>query len=98
MTLPVPPEELVQRVAYIDDPDLEGVYLANGRVTRERRSNPNSVVRALEQTKLESQDEVCILLNRKQVPAAIRWTGNELDWSGTGFTLYMTVPNAGAGK
>ena len=36
MTLPVPPEELVQRVSHIDDPDLEGVYLANGRVTRER--------------------------------------------------------------
>src|SRR5204863_340186 len=30
------PEELVQRVSHIDDPDLEGVYLANGRVTRER--------------------------------------------------------------
>ena len=36
MTIPVPPEELVQRVAHIDDPDLEGVYLAEGRVTRER--------------------------------------------------------------
>ena len=36
MTLPVPPEELVQRVSHIDDPDLEGVYLENGRVTRER--------------------------------------------------------------
>jgi type VI secretion system ImpJ/VasE family protein len=30
--------------------------------------------------------------------AAIRWTGNELDWSGTHFTLYMTVPNTAAGK
>jgi SAM-dependent methyltransferase len=36
MTLPVPPEEPLQRVAHIDDADLEGVYLANGRVTRER--------------------------------------------------------------
>jgi predicted component of type VI protein secretion system len=24
--------------------------------------------------------------------AAIRWTGNELDWSDANFTLYMTVP------
>jgi type VI secretion system protein ImpJ len=25
--------------------------------------------------------------------AAVRWTGNELDWSGASFTIYMTVPN-----
>ncbi|MDB6122852.1 MAG: Type secretion protein family [Pedosphaera sp.] len=26
--------------------------------------------------------------------AAIRWTGNELDWSDASFTIYMTVPNS----
>jgi type VI secretion system protein ImpJ len=26
--------------------------------------------------------------------ATIRWTGSELDWSGTTFTLYMTVPSS----
>ena len=30
--------------------------------------------------------------------AAIRWTGSEVDWSGAGFTLYMTVPSGGAAK
>ena len=30
--------------------------------------------------------------------AAIRWTGNELDWSGATFTLYMTVPGGAGGK
>jgi type VI secretion system protein ImpJ len=26
--------------------------------------------------------------------AAVRWTGNELDWTGATFTIYMTVPNS----
>jgi type VI secretion system protein ImpJ len=26
--------------------------------------------------------------------AVVRWIGSELDWSGTGFTLYMTVPSS----
>src|SRR6266704_468004 len=30
--------------------------------------------------------------------AAVRWTGSDLDWSGTNFTLYMPVPNASARK
>jgi SAM-dependent methyltransferase len=34
--IPIPPEDLVQRVSHIDEPDLERVYVANGRVTRER--------------------------------------------------------------
>jgi predicted component of type VI protein secretion system len=28
--------------------------------------------------------------------ATIRWTGSELDWTGTTFTLYMTVPSGAA--
>ena len=28
--------------------------------------------------------------------ATIRWTGSELDWSGSTFTLYMTVPSSSA--
>jgi hypothetical protein len=24
----------------------------------------------------------------------VRWTGNELDWTGATFTIYMTVPNS----
>jgi type VI secretion system protein ImpJ len=30
--------------------------------------------------------------------ATIRWTGTELDWSGTSFTLYMTVPSSPTAK
>jgi len=30
--------------------------------------------------------------------AAIRWTGSELDWSDSAFTLYMTVPAGGGRK
>jgi hypothetical protein len=30
--------------------------------------------------------------------AAVRWTGSDLDWSGTSFTLYMTVPSASGRK
>ena len=26
--------------------------------------------------------------------ASVRWTGNELDWTGATFTIYMTVPNS----
>src|SRR5207247_3056437 len=37
----------------------------------QRRSNGDTVVRALEQTKLESQNEVCVLLGRKQVSTAV---------------------------
>jgi len=33
---PVPPNELVQRVARIEDPDVEGTYLAQGRTTLDR--------------------------------------------------------------
>ncbi len=33
---PLPPAELIQRVHRIDDPDIEGTYLREGRVTRER--------------------------------------------------------------
>jgi SAM-dependent methyltransferase len=33
---PLPPEELVQRVHRIEGPDIESVYLSEGRVTRER--------------------------------------------------------------
>ena len=33
---PLPPAELVQRVCRIDDPDVEGAYLAQGRATRAR--------------------------------------------------------------
>ena len=35
-TAPLPPAELVQRVCRIDDPDVEGTYLAQGRATRAR--------------------------------------------------------------
>jgi predicted component of type VI protein secretion system len=28
--------------------------------------------------------------------ATIRWTGSELDWSGSDFTLYMTIPSTSA--
>jgi hypothetical protein len=34
---------------------------------------------------------------KNEKAAVVRWTGHELDWSKTTFTLYMTVP-AGAGK
>ena len=30
--------------------------------------------------------------------AAIRWTATDLDWSGVGFSLYMTVPSGGGRK
>jgi SAM-dependent methyltransferase len=33
---PVPPNELVQRVARIEDPDVDGTYLQQGRATLER--------------------------------------------------------------
>jgi SAM-dependent methyltransferase len=34
--VPIPPDELVQRVCRIDDPDVEGTYLQQGRATLER--------------------------------------------------------------
>ena len=33
---------------------------------------------------------------RLEKSAIVRWTGSELDWSDTTFTLYMTIPNPSA--
>lgn len=33
---------------------------------------------------------------RQEKSAIVRWTGSDIDWSGAGFVLYMTVPNSPA--